>query len=56
MAIGDSFDQFEMLIREKLDSKVEDLEVHPTDILWDIIQTMRNVKKLGRNTSSGGGP
>ncbi len=52
MAVGDAFDQFEMLVRENMDSRVEDLEVRPTDVLWDIVRTMRNVTKLGRDTSS----
>ncbi len=55
MAVGDAFDQFEMLIRENLDGRVEDLEVRATDILWDIVRTMKNVTKLGRDTASSPG-
>ena len=53
MAVGDSFNQFENLLRESLDETVLRLSVEADDPIWSLLQTMRNVKKLGRITGAG---
>jgi hypothetical protein len=50
MAVDDAFARFDLLVREHLDPAVENLEIDAEnqDVLWSLMQSSRNVQKLGR--------
>lgn len=57
MSFGDAFDQFQNLVREHLEPSVENLRLRSTmtDPIWDLMQTSRNVQRMGRKTGTGAG-
>lgn len=52
MAVGDSFDQFETLLREFIDASVVRLVLEDDDPIWAIMDIFKPVTRAGRDTAS----